>query len=105
MAKTYYSIRDHDLDRYNYSTLNSATKQLCFYDYLMYREQDLTDSEWRRGRYTEEEVEQRTAGEEFDKYSERAKDISINYENFVIDDMSACNFELVEHTKLIPEDF
>lgn len=98
-----YSIYDHDLWRYNYTSLNSKTKIECYMNYLDYRSYDLYDCERRDWDYTAEEVEKRNDKTRHVKFMKRLYDTARNDERMQ-DDLDCWNFELVKHDKHIEQD-
>lgn len=98
-----YSVIDYDLNRYNYSSLNSKTKQECFMNYLQYRGNDLYECERHLDGYTQEETEKRTSKTRYVKFMEWLYDKSKD-EEYVLQDMACCNFELIEHDKPIHQE-
>ena len=95
----YYSIYDHDICNYLYTGRNSKTKRQAFIDYLYYREPDL--GEW--WTLSNKTVSDKDLDEHYDKlFKEFVNNASDDY---VLEDMNFCCFELVEHAKLLDNDW
>lgn len=91
----YYSIRDGDVYDHLHTWRNSTSKRECLEAYLYYRQPDLGE------RWTLMWLPEDLDIEHFDalfKFFVKGID-----DDWIIEDMSCCNFQLEEHSELHPE--
>jgi hypothetical protein len=102
----YWSIFDHDCNKYLEVCKNSRTRRECFINYLGYRQDDLGDW-WKCNKKVAPNFYEKHKNLDITKISDKAFDVLFKdfcreaSDNFVEQDMELANFSIVFHHKKI----